>query len=797
MENQMSRSACWALCLLCLVPAAARPDQFVPDDQVVSDPSSDLPTPEFDRKTKRLIWADRDDNLWVGNVDLVSGALSPMDGKGTLVDTNISPPGEILNTPRYTYGAGESAIVYNRTINGKYHLAKAVETAPDVWDTSVLVDGADRWKPNGSPEETTDPARIVYNHLLDNGETVTSWRTLDDPDTEQTISGVQGGRFFGSEEAVVVMNEDAHGVFQIYLVPFSTGVPEQVSFGTESNFNAFIWYAPEYQEYLIVAMINFSTLAIYRQVDGAWQRIYRFHIPTLKLKLSSPEGFVANGKSYIAVISCDELGSGGFVGQPVGPSEVWVAGIDKDHPFFRRIDDTSYEAQRAEPEPFLLDHGPVVYYSEVSTHEIQLLKRAATGLSGVTGYDIAHYGGSWSTTYRDNKNCACTPYQIADQYESAYDVPMSNTQFVHPTLGPEDQLYFGILARTDTGSTTQMVAVDTRTGTEAYRIPEESANSKLATTDPLVDLNGNYYVAANDAFSKYNSQGQREWRLPTNGLARSAQFTSDGNILFFTWNGWAYVISPDGEPLLARNLTPGRSYPANPSCLGSGAVTSECAYVGPPAVDAYTDRVYVTQMGTGGNSALQAFQYVNTPAVDLKKIWNPQVVLAGLATSPVLSADYTRVYLQDGAGNLNAYDAVTGARIWKFPLGFRSDTPPVVNANGYIMPGGSVDRDAAYNFIALVKDLGARANWAVQDSDYVPKSFAAAGAGNRFVLAAREGSSGSVKLLVVQPSGVLSASPWGAGTVPGTIKGLTLRNDGWVFLQTSGTLSVKAFAPAP
>jgi hypothetical protein len=42
--------------------------------------------------------------------------------------------------------------------------------------------------------------------------------------------------------------------------------------------------------------------------------------------------------------------------------------------------------------------------------------------------------------------------------------------------------------------------------------------------------------------------------------------------------------------------------------------------------------VYITQMGTGGNSALQAFQYVNTPAVALTKSWNPQVVLAGLAT---------------------------------------------------------------------------------------------------------------------------------------------------------------------
>ena len=29
---------------------------FVPDDQIVSDPGSDLPQPEFDRATNRIVW---------------------------------------------------------------------------------------------------------------------------------------------------------------------------------------------------------------------------------------------------------------------------------------------------------------------------------------------------------------------------------------------------------------------------------------------------------------------------------------------------------------------------------------------------------------------------------------------------------------------------------------------------------------------------------------------------------------------------------------------------------------------
>jgi hypothetical protein len=88
----------------------------------------------------------------------VTGAINPIDGRGTLVDTGLSPGYEIKNTPRYAWGAGQGAIVYNKTIDGIRTLAKAVEVAPNTWETSLLENGEDRWKANGSPEETTDGA---------------------------------------------------------------------------------------------------------------------------------------------------------------------------------------------------------------------------------------------------------------------------------------------------------------------------------------------------------------------------------------------------------------------------------------------------------------------------------------------------------------------------------------------------------------------------------------------------------------------------------------------------------------
>jgi len=355
---------------------------FVPDDQIVSDPTSDLPAPEFDRRTGRVIWQDRQNRLWVGNVDPVTGALNPVDGRGQLVDTALASVGQVGNTPRYTYGSDQAAIVYTKLSGTDFQLATALETAPDTWQITLLTDGLDRWRPEGTPEETVGPAMIAYNREAPSGNVVVSWRELADPGSERTANVIaQGGRFLGAEPALLVLNHDENHIVQVFLVPFDTGQPEQITFGDRDKENAFIWWAPEYQEYIFAVMVEFSELAFYRRIDGVWTNFYQFAMPNGKPFLSSPEGFAYHGRSFVSIVSCDELGAGGFQGQPNGPSEIWVTGIDPEIPFFRRIDDPSYLARRSEPEPYMLDSEPAVYYTETPEGGSILVKRAMTGLS--------------------------------------------------------------------------------------------------------------------------------------------------------------------------------------------------------------------------------------------------------------------------------------------------------------------------------------------------------------------------------------------------------------------------------
>src|SRR5262245_54343585 len=121
----MSRRAWFALWVMALVPTPALADDFVPNDVIVSDPRRDLSPPEFDWRTKHMVWQDGL-KLWVGNLDPVTGALDPPNGKRTLVDSGLSPGSQIKNTPRYTWGSDQGAIVYNKDIGGIKTLAKAV-----------------------------------------------------------------------------------------------------------------------------------------------------------------------------------------------------------------------------------------------------------------------------------------------------------------------------------------------------------------------------------------------------------------------------------------------------------------------------------------------------------------------------------------------------------------------------------------------------------------------------------------------------------------------------------------------
>ena len=203
---------------------------------------------------------------------------------------------------------------------------------------------------------------------------------------------------------------------------------------------------------------------------------------------------------------------------------------------------------------------------------------------------------------------------------------------------------------------------------------------------------------------------------------------------------------------------------------------------------------------------IRAFSY-SAQTHDIAQLWNSQL-FAGNISAPVLSSDYTRVYVQSQHGRLYALDTTTGALIWSFDLGARrrlerSDElvdsvagTPVVNEFGYILPGATKTDSPTVNSLGILKDNGTSATWAFQTKHFSAESLGASGRGNRFALMARRASDNALVLLVVDPNfGVISHTKVTIRPLPVRMTGVVLKENGQIYVGTSGTAPYRVFSP--
>src|SRR6188768_3191241 len=91
------------------------------------------------------------------------------------------------------------------------------------------------------------------------------------------------------------------------------------------------------------------------------------------------------------------------------------------------------------------------------------------------------------------------------------------------------------------------------------------------------------------------------------------------------------------------------------------------------------------------------------------------MLIDGSATSPVLSADGSTVYVTDNVHRLLALDADTGQTKWTYDLGHNPVATSSVTADGLIVPGGGTDD----GHLLALRDDGDHAELAWERSDVV------------------------------------------------------------------------------
>ncbi|QCQ93484.1 outer membrane protein assembly factor BamB family protein [Rhodococcus sp. SGAir0479] len=234
---------------------------------------------------------------------------------------------------------------------------------------------------------------------------------------------------------------------------------------------------------------------------------------------------------------------------------------------------------------------------------------------------------------------------------------------------------------------------------------KDGVDSAAIMSSPIIDVDGNIYIADGDQFWSYTGRGDLRWVIdlpaaptpnpfasgsrPINPFVTAA-FTEDGGVLGTTAFGQVLVVDrATGElraPILQLPGTLAKRHtktPMSPSMWSDGimdpAIKDPIFQIvmggivqsaNTPAVDDRTGRVFVAATDVEQDKGALYGLDVTPPRGD-----DPGAVSIGFAaqmgpgsgSSPVLSPDGRLVYTCDDEGLLYAFDTATGQRVWSAP----------------------------------------------------------------------------------------------------------------------------------
>ncbi len=369
-----------AVVLACAVQAQA---QFVPSDSIVSDPSSTLPDPEFDHTDFRFAWKDDSGRVWVGRLDPMNGSFSPRNGQGFLVDTTAwsGQINGIGNGPEWGNSQNGPEIYYTDLVpGGNPGLAKAVPVG-NTWVHAELPNARQRAIPIASQDPAFPNACITYLKVTTPGSGLPQWRVENNPVTEHALPGDGsggGGRWVPGQRAIsIAVVDTVTGIRQAAKYIIDDNSTHVLTSDIGDKTEVWMWPAPEFGDAYVFMCINEATgqLNVYKEsVPGNhdWQILYTIAPPARYPYVLSPEPFTYGGRSYVFMqMSQSPV-------QNNSPADIWLSTIDPALPFYRQVSDTT-TLERRDPEYFILQTGPVIYYTEVRSG-IRVIHRAATGL---------------------------------------------------------------------------------------------------------------------------------------------------------------------------------------------------------------------------------------------------------------------------------------------------------------------------------------------------------------------------------------------------------------------------------
>ncbi|MBK1712109.1 hypothetical protein [Rubrivivax gelatinosus] len=325
---------------------------------------------EFSQTRAQIAWNDTLGNLWVANVDRATGKFIPADGRGLVVDPDsmtFQDAQKTKNGPEWVPTAAGDILVHTKYVgrhtDGNSRIGVAVPRTDGTWTSTVLSDAV-RKAPYGSNVVGDPASRISYvdnrevHYWAETASPASERRIADFPDSNYPVRHVICSRPDIPGTRAVVYPVTVNGVDQVFYRDFDSNSSQQLTFDAGQKYEVWMWCAPEYgHELVFFTLVDQTELRVYRKVSGQWTAVYSQPAPKGN-QIFSPEPFTWNGRSFI------------FMAQSVRPnkfrSEVWISSIDATAPVFKRITPTEPLRTRTDPEVFITDAGPRIYFNKLT-----------------------------------------------------------------------------------------------------------------------------------------------------------------------------------------------------------------------------------------------------------------------------------------------------------------------------------------------------------------------------------------------------------------------------------------------
>lgn len=344
--------------------------QFVPNEQCVS-PAPGLIDFEFSQPRHRLAFTDPSGRLWLGKVDPSTGAFDPTTGTGQLLATGTVAKQNMFkwNGPEWVSMSTGEQIAFSYYVPGKpkiadnTRMAVLIQDSTGGWVKRTLSPELPRMmhvtsKNPGDPNPTIRYLDPYLNHY---------WRNLKDANSEVALPFLppsnRAWRFVSGLRALLY-TAPVDGISQVISYQLDTAEHTQLTFddGDKDTDRSvpWMWKAPDFDDdFIFITVANGAELRAYRkldQPDGSrrWTVIYRGSVGAGR-SIGSPEWFIYNGKSYVSMAV--------FIEPNTYPTEVWVSNLDAAAPLMRRVTVDSPVRVRNDPEVYITDKGPRVYYN--------------------------------------------------------------------------------------------------------------------------------------------------------------------------------------------------------------------------------------------------------------------------------------------------------------------------------------------------------------------------------------------------------------------------------------------------